>query len=216
MPAPFLTTRRAFTSGLVGGAALLGGGRALRAQPGGQPVLPSTPESPMGPFYPLQRPADHDADLVTLRGGARAQGEVIEVMGRILDLRGRPVANAEVEVWQANAAGRYAHPADIAAAALDPNFQGYAGLRTGTDGMWRITTIRPAGYNSPIGDRPPHIHFQVSGRAHRLVAQMYFPENGEANMRDLLYRGLGPEGPRSVAALDGANRYRWDIVLLEG
>ena len=215
MANPEHLTRRAVAGGLLAGGALLTG-KALHAQSGGQPNLPSTPESPMGPFYPVRRGADHDADMVTLRGGGRARGEIIEVAGRILDLHGRPISGAQVEIWQANAAGRYAHPADVATAPLDPNFSGFASLRTGHDGLWRITTIRPAGYDSPIGNRPPHIHFMVSGRAHRLVAQMYFPENGEANARDLLYRGLGNEGPRSVATRAEDRRYRWDIVLLEG
>jgi protocatechuate 3,4-dioxygenase beta subunit len=207
-------TRRAVAGGLLAGGTLLVGG-AMRAQSGGQPNLPSTPESPMGPFYPVQHSPDHDADMVTLRGRGRARGDVIEVGGRVLDLHGRPVSGAQVEIWQANAVGRYAHPADVATAPLDPNFSGFASLRTGRDGVWRVTTIRPAGYSSPIGDRPPHIHFMVSGRAHRLVAQMYFPENAAANARDVLYQSLGGEGPRSVATRAEDHRYRWDIVLLE-
>ena len=207
----YLTTRRAFAGGLVG-AALVAGSRAL-----GQPGPSPTPESAMGPFYPVGHPAEDDADMVRLRGrSGRAQGQVIQVSGRLLDRHGNPIRNGRIDIWQANAAGRYAHPQDVSTAALDPNFQGFARLRTGANGEWRITTVRPAGYNSPIGHRPPHIHFDAEGRSHRLVAQMYFPEDAAGNAADTLYRGLGADGPRSVAALDGTDRYRWDIVLIEG
>ena len=176
-----------------------------------------TAESPMGPFYPIQRPADADADMVWLKGHkARALGDVIEIEGRVTDIRGNPVPGARLDIWQANAAGRYAHSADISKAALDPNFQGFAAIASDSKGRWRITTIRPAGYDSPIGNRPPHIHFDIRGRTHRNVAQLYFPEHSEANARDLLYKGLGAEAGTSVAVRDPADpaRYRWDIVLL--
>lgn len=206
-----LTTRRAFTGGLVG-AALVAGSRAF-----GQSATSPTPESAMGPFYPVSHPAEDDADMVRLRGRDRqAEGQVIQVSGRLLDRQGNPIRNGRIDIWQANAAGRYAHPQDISTAPLDPNFQGFARLRTGANGEWRITTVRPRGYDSPIGHRPPHIHFDAAGSSHRLVAQMYFPEETAGNAADTLYRSLGADGPRSVAALDGANRYRWDIILLEG
>lgn len=207
----YLTTRRAFAGGLVG-AALVAGSRAL-----GQSGMAPTPESAMGPFYPVSHPAEDDADMVRLGGhSGQALGQVIQVSGRLLDRHGNPIRNGRIDVWQANAAGRYAHPQDTSTAPLDPNFQGFARLRTGANGEWRITTVRPSGYNSPIGNRPPHIHFDAAGRSHRLVAQMYFPEEATGNAADMLYRSLGGEGPRSVAALDGPDRYRWNIVLIEG
>lgn len=204
-------SRRAVGGMLLAGGALALGGRAL-AQ--GEPR--PTPESPMGPFYPVRMPADADADLVQVAGRpGRAAGQVIEVSGRLLDRRGRPVANGEIDIWQANAAGRYAHALDPATAPLDPNFQGTARLRTGADGAWRITTIKPGAYSSPIGLRTPHLHLLASGASHRLVAQMYFPEEVATNAGDELYRALGAEGPLSVARAVGPGRYAWDIVLIE-
>ena len=179
--------------------------------------LPLTAESPMGPFYPLDRPADSDADMVWLKGrAARAVGDVIEISGRVTDVRGNPIPRARLDIWQANALGRYAHSADVSTAALDPNFQGFASISSDSRGRWRIKTIKPGGYDSPIGKRPPHIHFDIRGRTHRNVAQLYFPEDSAANARDLLYRELGTGSATSLAVRDTADRsrYRWDIVLL--
>ncbi|MGH6659522.1 MAG: hypothetical protein ACREBM_07725 [Sphingomicrobium sp.] len=171
----------------------------------------------MGPFFPLDVPNDSDADLTMLKGHSkRASGQVIEVTGRILDQKGNTIAGARLDLWQANAAGRYAHPADIARAPLDPDFQGFASIVSDANGDWRIVTIMPGGYDSPIGHRPPHIHFDTRGKTHRNIAQLYFPENAEANARDLLYKGLEAQAATSVALRDSAdpNKYRWDIVLM--
>lgn len=177
--------------------------------------LALTAESPMGPFYPIQRPAESDADMVWLKGHkVRALGDVIEIEGRVTDLRGNPISGARLDIWQANAAGRYAHSADISKAALDPNFQGFAAIASDSKGRWRVTTIKPAGYDSPIGNRPPHIHFDIRGRTHRNVTQLYFPEDSDANARDLLYKQLGKDAASSLAVRQAAGKYRWDIVLL--
>lgn len=205
-------SRRAFAGAGLASAGLIlsSGAKALTERP-------LTAESPMGPFYPLSHAADADADLVWLKGRpSRALGQVIEVAGRVMDARGNPIAGASIDLWQANAAGRYAHPDDISTAPLDPNFQGFASLRSGRDGSWRIVTIKPAGYDSPIGKRPPHIHFDVRGLRHRNIAQLYFAEDADANARDALYKALGAEAATSVAVCDASNphRYRWDIVLM--
>ena len=77
-------------------------------------------------------------------------------------------------------------------------------------------TIRPAGYDSPIGKRPPHIHFDVRGKMQRSVLQLYFPEEGDANARDLLFRQLGEQAAASVAVRDAhdVSRYAWNIILM--
>ncbi len=138
-------------------------------------ALPRTPEQILGPFYPL-KPLDQNADLTRVAGRpGRAEGQVLTVMGRVLNLKGEPVRNAKVELWQANAHGRYAHPSDTNPAPLDPNFEGSAVLTADSDGRYRFMTIKPAAY--PVGPhmmRPAHIHFQVSGQQDRLVTQMYF------------------------------------------
>lgn len=211
-----LLSRRAFTGAGLASAGLLIARPALALQQP-QPPLGTTAESPMGPFYPLNPLAEADADLTRLAGHAnRAQGQVIELTGRVLDLRGNPIAGAGLELWQANAAGRYLHESDPATAPLDPDFQGFARLTTEADGAYRIVTVKPGGYDSPIGHRPPHLHFDLRGRTHRTVAQMYFPEDAEGNGRDALYRALGDEAGSSVAARDTGdpNKYRWDIVLM--
>src|SRR5687768_1633260 len=180
-------------------------------------LKPLTAESPMGPFFPLDVPTDSDADLTWLKGHSkRASGQVIEIAGRVLDLKGNPIAGARLDLWQANAAGRYAHPADIAKAPLDPDFQGFASIVSDAKGEWRIVTVKPGGYDSPIGHRPPHIHFDVRGKTHRNVAQLYFGEDAEANSKDLLYKGLGAQAATSVAVRDAGDpgKYVWDIILM--
>src|SRR6266478_10193196 len=123
-------------------------------------ALRRTPEQILGPFYPL-KPLDQNADLTRVAGRpGRAEGQVLTVMGRVLNLKGEPVRNAKVELWQANTYGRYTHPSDPNPAPLDPNFEGTAVLTTDTEGRYRFKTIKPASY--PAGAdrmRPAHIHF---------------------------------------------------------
>ena len=210
--AALILSRRAFAgAGLASaGLVLATGARAFQARP-------LTAESPMGPFAPVKLPADHDFDLTWVKGRpARASGQVIEISGRVFDLKGNPIPNATIELWQANAAGRYVHPSDISTAPLDPNFHGIASLKSDSRGAWRIVTIKPGGYDSPIGHRPPHIHFDIRGKAHRNVAQLYFPEEAEANAKDELYKIIGSGAATSVAVRSSAdpNKYTWDIVLM--
>src|SRR5882762_8349124 len=123
-----------------------------------------TPEQILGPFYPL-KPLDQNTDLTRVSGRpGRAEGQVLTVMGRVLNLNGEPVRNAKVEIWQANAHGRYTHPSDMNPAPLDPNFEGAAILTADDDGRYQFKTIKPAAYPAgPNRMRPAHIHFQVSG-----------------------------------------------------
>lgn len=208
MSESFRLSRRAFAGSAI--ATLAVGGRALAAA-----TPPLTAESPIGPFYPVQHLAEADADLTRIKGHARrALGEVIEVTGRVLDRMGNPVRGAVLELWQANAAGRYAHPDDISTMPLDPDFQGYASIRTGADGSWQLRTIKPGSYDSPIGRRSPHIHFDAKGQRGRTILQMYFPEDAPANASDALYKDLGTDAFTSVAQRLEAGKYRWDIVLL--
>jgi protocatechuate 3,4-dioxygenase, beta subunit len=205
-------SRRTFAGAGLASAGLLlaSGARAFQAKP-------LTAESTMGPFAPVTLPADHDADLTWVKGRtARASGQVIEIAGRVFDLKGNPIPGASVELWQANAAGRYVHPSDVSKAPLDPNFHGIASIKADSKGHWRIVTIKPGGYDSPIGHRPPHIHFDVRGKHHRNVAQLYFPEDADGNAKDELYKMLGKEAATSLAVRDAAdpNKYAWDIVLM--
>jgi protocatechuate 3,4-dioxygenase beta subunit len=204
-------SRRVFTgAGLASGLVWATAARAFADRP-------PTAESAIGPFYPTIHPADSDADLTRLRGhAARARGQVIEVSGRVFDTHGNPIPHATLELWQANAAGRYAHPVDVSKAPLDPDFQGFASVRSDSKGAWRIVTIKPGGYDSPIGHRPPHIHFDLRGPKSRNIAQLYFPEEAAGNAADTLYKSLGADAATSVAVRDSndPNKYVWDIVLL--
>src|ERR1700694_3841371 len=162
-----------------------------------------TPEQILGPFYPLKT-LGQNADLTKVPGRpGRAAGLVLNVAGRVLNLKGEPVRHAKVEIWQANTHGRYTHPGDHNPAPLDPNFEGSALLTTDNDGRYRFKTIKPAAYPAgPNRMRPAHIHFQVSGRQDKIVTQMYFggdPYNdadpflnsvGGAERQELLTRKL--------------------------
>lgn len=217
-PTPVLPDRqrrRVLAAALaLGGGALLSS-RLLSAQ---EPLRP-TPSVALGPFYPPNKPADSDADLTIVAGrSGRAAGTLLHVDGRVLDTRGRPIANARIELWQANAYGRYIHPGDTdASGPLDPNFQGYAVLRTDAEGRYRIRTVKPA----PYGWRTPHLHFIFAGGPQRLVTQMFF-EGEKMNERDGLYVGLDREDRRAAtgrwtdrgAGMEaGALAVAWDVVL---
>lgn len=204
-------TRRAFAGSAIAAAGLVAAKGSAAEQ-----AMKLTEGSPMGPFYPVERLAEDDADLTWIKGRSqRALGNVIEVTGRVLDRHGNPVSGARLELWQCNAAGRYAHQADISTMPLDPNFQGFASIRTGAKGDWRITTIKPAAYDSPIGKRTPHIHFDIHGKTHRLISQMYFSDDDATNTKDRLYQELGGGASTSVAKLQSAAKYYWDIVLMD-
>src|ERR1700693_4472970 len=111
-----------------------------------QAAMQRTPDQILGPFYPL-KPLGQNADLTRVSGRlGRAEGQILNVTGRVLNLKGEPVRNAKVELWQANAHGRYTHPSDTNPAPLDPNFEGSAILSTDSDGRYRFKTIKPAAY----------------------------------------------------------------------
>jgi protocatechuate 3,4-dioxygenase beta subunit len=144
--------------------------------------LPHTVTEITGPqLQQAVRLADSDNDL-TVQHQGEPIGERIIVSGHVYDTEGKPLRDTLVEIWQANAAGRYAHRWDRWAAPLDPNFKGAGRCQTDSGGRYEFTTIRPGPY--PWGNhynawRPAHIHFSVMGRAftQRLVTQMYFPDD---------------------------------------
>lgn len=147
-----------------------------------QPLIrrPATRTEATGP-YGLGRKLPCGADNLAVPGPGRiAMGQLIRVSGRVLDEDGRPVRGAVVELWQANAAGRYFHPIDTRDAPLDPNFLGNGRVLTDDEGRYGFFTIKPGAYPVPGPDtwwRPPHVHFSVLGPASlsRLATQMYFP-----------------------------------------
>ncbi|MBP2703983.1 protocatechuate 3,4-dioxygenase subunit beta [Microbispora sp. RL4-1S] len=166
-----------------------------------------------------------DADLTAGRPGEPI-GERIIVTGRIVDSGGRPVPGTLVEIWQANAAGRYAHQLDRHPAPLDPNFSGAGRCLTDDEGRYRFVTIKPGAYpwrNHHNAWRPAHIHFSVFGTAftERLVTQMYFPGDPLFPYDPIFCSVPGQEArDRLVAAFDldvtepeWALGYRFDVVL---
>jgi len=151
-----------------------------------------TPEVQMGPFYPLMKPLDTDADLTLMAGRTgHAEGKIVHLAGRVLNYKGEPVSGAKIEIWQANMHGRYAHSSDPNTAPLDPNFQGFGVNMTDSEGRYRFKTIKPGAYPvAPDWKRPPHIHFDVAGKINRITTQMFFA--GEAlNDKDQLFLELG-------------------------
>jgi len=141
--------------------------------------IPHTISEVTGPTFDASSIDVKACDLTRQHSG-EPLGERIIVSGRVLDEDGRPVAHTLVEVWQANAAGRYLHKIDQHDAPLDPNFTGTGHAMTDAEGRYRFVTIRPGAYpwkNHHNAWRPAHIHFSLFGPAFatRLVTQMYFP-----------------------------------------
>ena len=178
-----------------------------------------------GPVFGEDDLAQSDDDLTRQHDG-EPLGERIVVSGRVLGDDGRPVRDALVEIWQANAAGRYRHEVDVHPAPLDPNFSGAGRCLTDAEGRYRFTTVKPGAYpwgNHPNAWRPAHIHFSVFGRlfTQRLVTQMYFPGDPlfaydpifnavrDPAARELLVARFDLESTEENWALG----YSWDIVL---
>lgn len=187
-------------------------------------LLPQRLTEITGPVLGEGRVNASDADL-TLVDGGEAQGQRIIVHGRVLDSDGRAVPNTLVEVWQANAGGRYRHAGDNWPAPLDPHFDGVGRVLTDDHGNYRFTTIRPGAY--PWGNhhnawRPAHIHFSLFGRAftQRLVTQMYFPDD-PMFFQDPIFNAAPVDArARMISVFDyeatqdnWALGYRFDIVL---
>nr|WP_283134733.1 protocatechuate 3,4-dioxygenase subunit beta [Rhizohabitans arisaemae] len=178
-----------------------------------------------GPVFGVTDVLGHDADLTRQHRG-EPLGERITVTGRVLDRDGHPIRGQLVEVWQANAAGRYAHGGDRHPAPLDPNFTGAGRCLTDDEGRYTFTTMRPGAYpwrNHRNAWRPAHIHFSLFGTAftQRLVTQMYFPGD-PLHARDPILRAVADEKARrrliadydhDLSVPEWSLGYRWDIVL---
>jgi protocatechuate 3,4-dioxygenase beta subunit len=181
-----------------------------------------------GPVFGEQVLDPFDNDL-TKHGEGEPLGERIIVQGRLLDDTGRPIPDALIEVWQANAGGRYRHDRDQHPAPLDPNFVGGGRVMTDAEGRYRFVTIKPGAYpwgNHENAWRPQHIHFSVFGRqfAERLVTQMYFPGDPLFEYDPIFHSVRDPRARElMIAKLDmeitqpeWALGYTWDIVVGPG
>lgn len=212
VPMHSLETRRQLILGAAGALALATLPASLQAWAA---ALLRTPAQTEGPFYPLARPPGIDSDLVHVAGqGGAAAGELTTVAGRVVDTGGRPLSGVLVEIWQANAYGRYHDTRDSSAAPLDPRFKGYGTCLTDADGNYAFRTIKPV----PYPGRAPHIHFALAGAAvPRFVTQMYVDGAAE-NSRDFLLRNLSAaERKQLIVTLEKATPDSWrgkfDIVV---
>jgi protocatechuate 3,4-dioxygenase beta subunit len=178
-----------------------------------------------GPAFGRIPVRPEDADLTRQHAGAPL-GERIILSGRVTDSDGRPVRDTLVEVWQANAAGRYIDPADDHPAPLDPNFTGAGRCLTDGEGRYRFVTVKPGAYpwrNHANAWRPAHVHFSLFGPflGSRLVTQMYFPGDPLIPLDPILGAIADPRGRDLLVSRfelestipEWALGYRWDIVL---
>lgn len=186
---------------------------------------PVTPWQTVGPFFNARLLREGDDDLTRIDpSGPRAAGEAIEIRGRILQEGGVPVPSALVEIWQANAAGRYNHPADARSdRPIDPNFHGFGRTLTDREGRYRFLTIRPGAVPGG-GNRwqAPHVSFSIfaAGLLRRLITRLYFPGEPLNEGDPVLTAIPDPEAratliarKEAAAAPSGARAYRFDIVL---
>jgi protocatechuate 3,4-dioxygenase beta subunit len=188
-------------------------------------LLPHTLSELTGPLYGHESVGELDHDL-TRQHAREPLGERIIVGGRVTDSTGKPVRSALIEVWQANAAGRYLHEVDQHPAPLDPNFTGAGRCLTDDEGQYRFVTVKPGAYpwgNHPNAWRPAHIHLSLFGRAftNRLVTQMYFPGDPLFEFDPIFQSVRDPKArARLVCTLElertveeWALGYRFDVVL---
>jgi protocatechuate 3,4-dioxygenase beta subunit len=178
-----------------------------------------------GPVFGEEVLEELDHDLTRQHAG-EPLGERITVSGRVLDVDGKPLRNALVEIWQANSAGRYHHDVDRHPAPLDPNFTGAGRCLTDDEGRYHFVTIKPGAYpwgNHPNAWRPAHVHFSLFGRAftERLVTQMYFPGDPLFEYDPIFNSVRDPKSRELLIARfdlattqpEWALAYEWDIVL---
>jgi protocatechuate 3,4-dioxygenase, beta subunit len=188
-------------------------------------TMPEELHALAGPVFGEDALQPSDNDLTRQHEG-EPLGERITVSGRVVDEDGRAIGGALVEVWQANAAGRYKHEVDQHPAPLDPNFSGAGRVLTDGDGRYTFTTIKPGPYpwgNHPNAWRPAHIHFSVFGRAftQRLVTQMYFPGDPLFEFDPIFNSVRDPKARASMISRfdiatsvpDFSLAYEWDIVM---
>jgi len=191
-------------------------------------MMPTTASEESGPVFghDMLGPLDNDLILNFASDGQSAIGPRIILYGRVIDEMGRPVPGALIEVWQANAGGRYRHSKERYLAPLDPNFGGCGRMITGADGGYEFRTVQPGPYpwpNGPNDWRPAHIHFSVFGHsfAQRLITQMYFegdpmiwlcPIVGAIPSRAAIETLVAAYDPVRTIPMD-ARAYKFDIVL---
>jgi protocatechuate 3,4-dioxygenase, beta subunit len=178
-----------------------------------------TPSLVLGPFYPV---SDRDVRTSSLwvgrRPRAKQHGRLLTLGGCVTNLDGQVVADALVEIWQADEQGRYRHASAPSPGPRDASFTGVGAMRTDVDGWFRFSTLKPGPYGAGANRRAPHIHFQVTGAHDRLVTQMFFPDE-PLNASDRHYASTS-RARQLLASVVSDTREElhlcWDIVLASG
>ena len=190
------TSRRRFLRQLSLGAALLAVPGAFAEE------LTRTPRLTEGPFYPDKLPLDTDNDLLIVNDSITpAVGDVTWLSGRVLDVRGDPIRNALVEIWQCDHNGVYLHSANFGGhGKQDTHFQGFGRFLTGSTGEYVFRTIKPV----PYPGRTPHIHYKVKRSGKDVLTTQCFIKGHPANSRDGIWLGMQDEKARSAVTVDFA------------
>jgi protocatechuate 3,4-dioxygenase beta subunit len=192
----FVTRRNLLRGGLALGAIALFTPGVFAEQ------LDRTPAMTEGPFYPDHLPLDQDNDLIHVGDSTTpAIGQVTHLTGRILDARGDPIKNAEIEIWQCDANQVYLNSRDSEPKKdqRDKNFQGFGRFATGSTGEYRFRTIKPV----PYPGRPaPHIHFKIKKGGRELLTSQIFIAGFPDNMKDGVFRGVRDPFERELVQAD--------------
>jgi protocatechuate 3,4-dioxygenase, beta subunit len=198
----------------------LGAGAAFMTVPGAfaEALIP-TPRQTEGPFYPNRLPLDTDNDLIIVNDQLTpAVGEITHLSGRILDVRGEPVRNALVEIWQVDSRGSYLHSGSANQEKRDRNFQGFGRFLTGSSGEYYFRTIKPV----PYPGRTPHIHYAVKLRGEKKFVTQCYVKGEPANLRDGILNAIRDPKARESVIVDfapikhsraGELAARFDVVL---
>jgi|SRR5215211_5123803 len=171
-----------------------------------------TPSQTVGPFFNIGLPGQKPPELV-----ADGTDGAVRVEGTVFDGEGEPVPDALIEVWQANAAGRYAHPEDTRdELPLDPGFRGFGRCETDEDGRYGFLTVKPGPVPAPGGGmQAPHLAVSVFARGllKQLATRIYFPDEEEANAADAILQSVDPERRSTLVASELDGRLRFDVRL---
>ncbi len=178
LPQPSLLRRHLVLAASLGAPAILLQHKSGWAQT--RAPLARTPSQTEGPFYPVIEPADSDSDLLRHGDLSYTKGQPCWLEGAVLDLEGRPVSGALVEIWQCDAAGNYRHPGNRGEVAKE--FQGFGRVQVGADGRYRFRTLKPA----PYSGRTPHIHVKVKLAQRELLTTQMYVLGDAANERHFL------------------------------
>jgi len=210
-----ICSRRAFLGGLTASAAAM----SLWTPGVMADELTRTPDQTEGPFYPDKLPLDTDNDLLVINDGLTpAVGEISYVSGRILDINGKPIKNAAVEIWQCDANGAYLHSGTTNADKKDKNFQGFGRFTTAASGEYLFRTIKPV----PYPGRTPHIHFKIKVKGKDLLNTQLYIKGHPGNEKDGIFSSVRDPKLRAAITADftpikesklGELAAKFDVVL---